>query len=55
MASKDPKLSKEGTAGKRKHRNLKKIRNLKNGKNQRQVMASCSGGSTGHLWHHVKL
>ena len=55
MASKDPKMSKQGTAGKRKHvtllipQKLQIIARFESGKSQKEVMASYkSGMSTTH-------
>jgi hypothetical protein len=51
MASKDPNMSKQGTAGKRKHvtrtipQKMEIIRKLKSGESQREVMASLTIGS----------
>jgi hypothetical protein len=50
LASKDPKMSKQGTAGKRKHvtlmipQKLKIIAWLESGKSQKEVMASYKSG-----------
>jgi hypothetical protein len=51
MASKDPKMSQQGTAGKRKHVTLIMpqklgIIRLENGKSQSEVTASCNTGSS---------
>jgi hypothetical protein len=51
MASKDPKMSKQGTADKRKHvtfmnsQNREIIQRLESGRNQREVIASYNIGS----------
>jgi hypothetical protein len=49
MASEDPQLSKQGTAGKRKHTippKLEIIRRLESGENRCDVMASYNVGSS---------
>lgn len=52
MASEDPKMSKQGTAGKRKHvtlmihQKIEIIRRLESGKSQSVVMATYSLGSS---------
>jgi hypothetical protein len=71
MASKDTRMSKQGTAGKRKHvtipQKIEIIRRLESGKSKRGVVASCIIGSLTvygikkwkdrlqSLWHQMKV